>query len=213
MALNFKQMKINQIFQILLISSLILMSCKKSEEVTGGNHYYKINESLHPMLFDVESYWIYKNNMTNIIDSIKLTEVEMDTIGPFNLGNGYTSTYQAFNLKYSSKIFGEYSEQYVGYVISRGSTEGGYVYLSSHKIGDSTANAKITAIHDTLIVNNLIYENVVELNIKKDMYIEDELNLFYVDSIGIIKKEIKEDNIIQDTWELLNYNIKFLEIE
>jgi hypothetical protein len=198
---------------LIFLFSLIPISCTKEEEPSGGNHHYKLSESLYPMLFDKESYWIYKNINTKTIDSISLIEIMMDTIGPFNVGKGYTSTYQVFNLKYSSRIYGEYSEQYVGYLISRGSTNGGYVYLSSFLVGDSSKNASITAIHDSLIINEFLYRNVVEMNIIKDLYIENDMHLFYVDSIGFIKKEIREENNIQVTWEIVNYNIKYLELE
>ena len=206
-------MKANQIIFVLLLFFSISFSCNKEEEITGGNYHYKISEPLYPMLFDKESYWIYKNINSKIIDSISLSEIIMDTIGPFNTGKGFTSTYQVFDLKYLSRIFGEYSEQYVGYIISRGSIYGGYIYLSSFRIGDASKNASITAIHDSLIINEIIYRNVVEMNIKKDLYIENDMHLFYVDSIGLIKKEIKEVNNTQTTWEIVNYNIKYLELE
>lgn len=196
---------------ILIIISIFLVSCDKEEDNIGGNHHYLINEGLYPMLFDKGSYWIYKNTEANNIDTIKLIGIEMDTIGPINTGKGYTSTYQVYNLNYSSNILGEYQEQYVGYVISRGSREGGYVYLSSHQIGDSTMNAKITAIHNSMIINGITFKNVVELDIQKDSYQEYDMNLYYVDSIGLIKKEIKEDNIIQRIWELKEHSINYLE--
>jgi hypothetical protein len=206
-------MKANQILLMIMILSLIPFSCSKEEDTTGGNYYYEIDKRLYPLLFNKESNWIYKNMDTNIIDSISLIEIIMDTIGPFNVGKGFTQTFQVFNLRYSSRLYGEYSEQYVGYVISKGSINGGYVYLSSFQAGDSSMNAKITAIHDSLIVNEMIYKNVVEMDIKKDMYIENDMHLFYVDSIGLIKKEIKEENNIKTSWELLNYNIDYLELE
>ena len=192
---------------------MISFSCKKEDNSTGGNSYYIIDKNLHSMLFDKNSYWIYKNIDSKAIDSVSVAEIVIDTIGPFNIGKGYTSTYQVYNVKYLSSFYGPYSEQYVGYVISRGSKDGSYVYLSSFQKGDSSLNAKIIAIHDSLSVNEISYRYVVEMEIKKDKYIENPMNLYYVNSIGLIKKEIKEDNVIKITWELLRYNVENLKVK
>lgn len=194
---------------LLILMTLLIswISCHREEEYGGGNTLYLVAESLYPMLFDKGSYWIYKNLETNNIDTVVLIEIQMDTIGPFNIGKGYTKTEQVYNLNYSSKVLGEYQEQYIGYVISMRPLGGGFVYLSSHQIGDFSNNAKITAIHDSLIIDGKTFKNIVELDIQKAPFIDHNMNRYYVDSIGLVKKEIKEGNIIQETWELMEYKI------
>ena len=203
------EMNIKQTILIFFIISLLISSCEKNEPF-GGNDHYLLNESLYPLLFDVNSYWVYENNETGTFDSLYLVENIMDTMGPTNVGHGYSSTYQVFNLKYASNINGEYTEHYVGSVITKGSTDGGFLYFSSFWVGDSRRNATISSILDSLELNGNVYKDVVVMDVKKDLYINDDMNLYYVDSIGVIKKEIKEGNAIISTWGLTDYSIKYL---
>ena len=200
------------IILVYIFPLLSFWGCKK-EEIKGGSHLYKLDENLYPMLFDKDSYWIYKNMDTNIIDSISLTEVTIDTTEYINIGHGFTERFQTFNLRYRSSITGEYSELYLGWTIRSESEDGGYIYLSSFHIGDSLRNARISNIYDSILVGEKIYYDVVEMNIKKDKYIDNDMNLFWADSIGVLKKEIKENNYIQSTWSLMYYNIKYLKVE
>ena len=189
-----------------------LLGCKK-EEINGGTTYNKLDEHLYPMLFDKGSSWIYQNTETNIKDSVSLVEVSIDTTEYINIGHGYTERFQFFNLRYTSNIYGEYSQLYLGWTIRSGSEDGGYIYLASNEEGDSLKNARISHIYDSLLVGEKIYFTVVEMNIKKDKYIDNDLNLYWADSIGVIKKEIKQNDYIQATWVLLYDNIKYLEVE
>ena len=67
-------------------------------------------------------------------------------------------------------------------------------------------NARISEIYDIYTVQGLDYSNVVKMELTQDKYLNTNMNLYYVDSVGVIKKEIKEDSVIIETWDLLRYN-------
>ena len=108
---------------------------------------------------------------------------------------------------------GDYSNLYVGYAITLGSLYGGYLYLSSHTIGDSSVNAKIVDIYDSILVNSVPYKNVVKMDLKEDYYLKSNLNYYYADSVGIIKKEIKESGAILESWSLIKYSVTLVEMK
>jgi len=202
----------NKLLLILLIALTSLSSCKE-ENTNGGNHLYTLNERLFPLLFKTGSYWIYKMDGGESIDTLIVKDAKIDTIGPFNVGDGYTSTDQVYYIGYSSSINGDYSNLYVGYAITLGSLYGGYLYLSSHTIGDSSVNAKIVDIYDSILVNSVPYKNVVKMDLKEDYYLKSNLNYYYADSVGIIKKEIKESGAILESWSLIKYSVTLVEMK
>jgi len=202
-------------YKILLffISFLFFLSCNKDETT---NHYYQyinIDSALYPLLFDTGSYWVYENEINKIIDSISLININKYYLPPVKIGQESSLYFEEYNLKYSSSISGIYDEQLVGYIISKGSTNGGYIYLGSHQVGDSSQNANIDTIYDTLIIAGNTYFNVVKMQCRKDQYLSDDLNLYYADSIGLIKKVIIEGEMITDNWNLLRYKTNLLKVE
>ena len=134
---------------------------------------------------------------------------EIDTLY-INSGNGFSQHVEIYILDYVSTAFGNYSDTYKGYVITRGVNSSCFVYLSSFKIGDSNLNARITDIHDTLIISGLTFFRVVEMEISSNCnYLASDMRLFYSDSVGVIKK-IQFDNMNDSTtWELVDYETIF----
>lgn len=197
--------------KILIIFSFLVFvsSCKKEDNSVGGNNHYDINENLYPLLFTPGSYWIYENQDMSV-DSVILKSSEVDTAGPFNIGKGFTSTYEAYNLEYESSVYGEYQEQFVGYVISKGSVDGGYIYLSSFDVGETNDNATIVSIHNNMEIKGTTYNQVVEMGINIDDYISSKMSLFYVDSVGIVKKIIIENANDSITWQLIKHKTTLL---
>ena len=206
-------MKVKLSILPILLLCLVLFSCQKENMITGGHDYYQINEQLRPMLFDKGSSWIYVNPQTKEKDSIVIVSIEMDTVGPYAVENGFSASQQIFFLNYYSNLFGNYEEILIGYVISHGSLTGGFVYLSSHQIGDEAMNARIANIHDSLIVNDDVYYKVVEMHIENDSYLKKNMNLYYVDSIGLIKREIKKNFSIAETWILERHDVTLVNLQ
>ena len=89
--------------------------------------------------------------------------------------------------------------------ISRGLINGGFTLLSSKMKGDKRLNAEITEILNSLKVEETTYYNVVKMKISKDNYIKNDCVFYYVDSIGIVKKEFMSNNKVTNTSNLLRY--------
>lgn len=194
---------------LLLTFCTVMASCEKNSNIKGGFDHQELDERLLPLLFDKGSYWVYEEEETATVDTIFLTEIEMDTLGPYAIGNGYSESQQLFYLTYHSSVSGFYEEQYVGYIISRGTVSGGYVYLASHQIGDVAMNASIADIHDSLFVNEQLYYHVVQMDISDDSYLKQNMMLYYVDSVGLVKKEIIKNFLVESTFSLSSSKVLF----
>lgn len=192
------------IFAILMITSVFFASCEKGE--SGGNTNESLNEGLYPMLFSPGSYWIYESSINGDLDSLFLTDIIDDKV-VIVTGKGYTSTFEAYKLTYLGQNSGWYNEYLFGYVISRGKTNGGFVYFAGDYVGESVSNASISAFLDTLTINSETFRNVIKMEVEKDSYIEDNQFLYYVDSVGVVKKEIIKSSGAIEAWTLTNRNV------
>lgn len=189
---------------VLLVYILVISSCQKEETSCGVDHH-NISENLYPLLFNPESYWIYENQ-NGIADSVILQYCVADTSDRIKTGVCNSLTEEVYNLDYESSEYGKYSEHFFGYLIRRGSIDGGQIYLSSFRVGDNVGNATIAAIHDSLVIKGKTYNRVVEMEVFKDEYINSDMRLYYVDSIGVIKKILIDDSNDSIIWELTRYN-------
>lgn len=179
-----------------------------NDDPIGGNTHTSINPSLYPMFFKENSQWIYLNSVSEEWDSIQVLSRTMDTIGPFTSSSGFTTTEEVIDYAFSSSKQGEYDERYMGFLISRSSASGGNVYISSFHVGDATSNSYIKAIHPQMQIGDFSFDNVVEMDIIADSYISEDMNLYYVDSIGVVRKEIRVNNEITETWDLVQYSVE-----
>lgn len=190
----------------------MVSSCKK--ETSNQTQYYqgKISSSLHPYLFDVGSYWVYKDTANSNLDSIALKNVQRTTfvIGPSHPGQGYQGDEEYFDMEYLSSYSASYHEQLFGYVISKALYNGGYVFLSSKTKGDSLANALIVDVIDSIKIENNVYRNVTKMKITNDTYINGNFNFYYADSVGVIRKETIVNNTVTQTWNLIRYKAVLL---
>ena len=194
---------------------ILLIGCHKESE--DRNYFHgKISESLHPFLFDTGSYWIYKRSNSSIPDSTVVKSISKNTfiVGPMGPGQGDQGDEEYYNIHYLSfPANNVYDEQLLGYVISRGLYYGGCVLLSSKKVGDKGLNAEILEVLDSLTVENKIYKTVVKMKVNQDKYIDQNYQLYYVDSIGVIKKEIMGNGTVTETWNLLRFRTKLLPVK
>ena len=200
------------LLMMLFIGLMVCAGCKDEEENTYFHH--KISESLYPLLFNEGSYWIYNNTDTTLFDTIVLTKVEIDTLvyGPSGPGQGSPGEEQVYVLSYTSSQFGAYQRTLREDYISRGWMVGGepigVEYLSSHQIGDELLSAKIADIYNSFVVNGESYADVVKMDvINYGGNFPGDMNIYYVDYVGIIKKVIAKTDNTTETWELLKYTI------
>jgi hypothetical protein len=200
---------------LIMVFSIMLAGCQKESENTDYSHG-RISQSLYPFLFDTGSYWIYKKANSNILDSTVVKSISKDTfiIGPFGPGQGNQGDEEYYNIQYLSfPANNTYDEQLLGYVISRGLYSGGFVLLSSKKIGDKSQNAEILDVMDSLTIEHKTYKTVVKMKVSQDEYIDQNYQLYYVDSIGVIKKEITGNGTVTETWNLLRFRTKLLPVK
>lgn len=213
---------ITQFLAILLIITSLFSCNNDSEEICcidaeykRDYYYHTISENLHPLLFNKGSYWIYNNNVNSSIDTLVLIDIKIDTLveTPSAPGIGPPGENKTYNLTYKSTLHGESEEQYIGTIITQGSIYGGYKYFSSHDVGDERSNALISDIYDSLLVNSKYYYHVVKMELTEDKYLSPNMNLYYVDSVGVIRKEIKDGNHINKTWDLVKYDANLLDLD
>jgi hypothetical protein len=199
---------------IILILSISFLGCRKEvgKKIINTN---RISKSLYPFVFDKGSYWIYKETNSGILDNLVVQTITRDSFAvlPTSPGQGIQWYEEFYNIKYSSSLTGSYDEQLLGYIISRGLYQGGYVFLSSKKIGDKSMNAELIDILDTLTIENKTYKGVVKMKILEDQYLTGNYNLYYVDSVGVIRKERTENEKITESWNLIEFKTDLFEVK
>ena len=216
-----------------------MIACEKEEQ---KYELVKIDDSLKPFLFDQGSYWVYtmypikadtivvqkdsisapkdsvifvRDTVNVLNDSVFVESIAKDTINPV----GMPRSYEIYDIKYHSSLKDStYNEQLIGYVITKGQVNGGFVLLSSKKNGDKSLNAEIVNVSEEMKVENVTYKQVVKMKVVKDQFINDSYFLYYVDKIGVIRKEklglnvLKKDSVIE-TWNLKHAHVQLLKGE
>lgn len=164
---------------------------------------------------------IYVRDSINIVsDSTDVESIEKDTL--YITGN--VRYYEYYRIKYHSLVKDTikdhssakdtlYEEQLMGYVISRGLNNGGFMLLSSKKKGEKNMNAEIIDVMEEMKLGNRTYKQVVKMKVSKDQYISDSYFLYYVDNVGIIRKEKLVNDTIRETWNLNRYKVSLLKLE
>jgi hypothetical protein len=200
---------------VIVIALAILMTgCNKDEE---KSELVKIDRTLYPFLFDQGTHWIYEkvnsdptDTVTVIRDSINVESITRDTLYPA----GEARSYEYYTIKYFSSLTDSVpDEQLIGYVISRGLNSGGFLLLSSKKKGDKSMNAEIVNVSEEMKVENVVYKQVVKMKVLKDQYINDNYFFYYVDRVGIIKKEKVVNDTIRETWNLKRYTTRMFKVQ
>jgi hypothetical protein len=192
---------------IFLFLAISFLGCTK-EEGKKIIPTYSISKSLYPYLFSQGSFWVYMKTNSNDLDYISVISISRDYfyVPPSTPGQGIRAYEEFYTIRYSSSLTGFYDEQLFGYVISRGLYNGGFVFLSGKTIGDKRMNAELTDVIDTLTVEHKMYKQVTKMKIKSDQYIVGNFNLYYADSVGIVRKEKTENDSITETWNLIEFN-------
>jgi hypothetical protein len=189
-----------------LLIPVFIISCNNKDEEEPILHY-KICECMYPYIFDAGSYWVYESANTNILDSIVVGSLSEETyyIPHTTPGQGSNGIIDYVLINYFSSAEGIYSENVFADEISRGFLEGGFVFLSSDP-GQGVQNAIVEGIVDSLLIENEVYRNVRVMKIFKDHYISEDCKFYYVDSVGVVRKEILTGDSVSFTWNLLRFS-------
>ncbi len=194
----------------ILTVSVLFSSCQKKDEKPNFTHG-KINPNLYSYIFDTGSYWIYKDTITNSIDSTIVTSIIKDVYlypvtGP---GQGHPGDEEYFYI--SCLTYPANTVSYDVLMLSEiGTTAplwyGPIKYISTKNIGSTFQNAKIENIIDSLSVEGEMYYNVIKMQSLPNLSSTITNYYYYVDNIGVIKKETLTGTILTGTWNLLRYN-------
>ena len=197
---------------VLVVSSF---ACTKQEDPPSNPPVrVPISATLQNLIFEEGSFWIYKRLTDSSIDSVEVIGTGLQWLyisgGP---GSGVQTILQELSMTYYSTKFNYYTEYAAYHILSEGKMSGGIKFIGGTNVGDSLLNTSLTEIHDTLIINGEAYTNVIEMHVGKDEYIDDDMNLYYADSIGVIRKEIKDSTSVVETWDLIRYNVTVYDLE
>lgn len=196
-------MKISILF-ITLFSAFILFSCEKKEPEIVKYFDDSLNIDLYPMLFASGSQWVYQDSAAKTLDTVDFISVIKDTNNYVSTGLEYSSV--CYRVAAKSSISGFFNWFYIGYVISMNDENNDYIYLAGKRKNDSVQNVVLEKVFDTLLVENIKYPDVVKMRIKSDDLIKKPMNLFFADSIGIVRKEV-QNNGITEVWNLVSKNV------
>jgi len=149
---------------------------------------------------------------SNVEDSITAESIDKSFIYVPHI-----SPDEYYQINYHDVTDGFYYNDYlVGYIICRclgpSGYPSGYLLLTSKKIGDKSEDAEIVDVLDSMLVENHLFKQVVKMKIISGNCITENYFLYYVDSIGMIKKERFENDSVLETWNITNYKINLLKL-
>lgn len=199
-------MKANILLSIFFLS-LIAVSCKKKQD-----HYLIANEFKQWTVFHKASYWIYKNEKTNLIDStylpndpefwqFSISEVPTDAL-TLNFNSSFLNIWSVEGGPEGHselRIMDTYNETRA---LSTELIENPKYYIGTdHSYG-------VVDVFPYLVINNTNFENVYHsryaiLNTSNDSVIKD---YYFAKNIGLVKyeKRIGQNDTV---WSLLRYKI------
>jgi hypothetical protein len=189
---------------LLLICSTFLQ-CRKEEKPIvsppSEPQYQYIPECIKPFEVKANSYWVYENDSTGVKDSVGVlsTETGMLWTSPavHGQGGGTQSEYYKINLKsYLNSTL--YNDFILNYVIKRNGgglygQDGQVIYLANGTVGTSFYGMEISSKLSTLNVNGITFNNITKIKVTAaNQYLHvftNDTYLYYVDTVGLIKKE------------------------
>lgn len=164
-------------------------------------------------MFNVNSYWVYKNTSSNLTDTVKVIEATLSTYYlPKNAGQ-YIVYYNINKSSYSNLEYYlcniENSNQNYIKTIEDGfgaSMFANYLYCTA-PVDDTLKKIEFIKKHDTLTIGNFQYSNVIEV-LTKYNFIENysTVKYYWNSNIGIIKKVVYSDTD-SSVWILADYRI------
>lgn len=190
-------------YSSLFILILFVYSCKKDKvepDPVSQSGVNSISSTLHTLLFDTGSYWIYSNGSTS--DTVNLNSVYREEL----IVVPESPKDETFILNFESTEFNNYSERFMGAIITRDWVDEGWVYASNLELGESYGGLTYVAELDTLLVENLEFYNVSQFRVEQGNYFSNDMYLFYSDSVGVIRKEVLSGGSVIETWNLIEYN-------
>ena len=208
---------------LILLFSLAFVECHKGEKSsttpTPETVYHYIDQSIKPFEVKANSYWVYSNDSTGVQDSVSVLSTETGMIWTIpqvhGQGGGIQYEYYKINLKsylnniyYNNFILNNFMK------INGGGTygqEGQPIYMANSAIGTSFNGMEISNKLNSLTVSGVTFNNITKIKITASNQYQHEFTndtyLYYVDTVGLIKKEtlLGLNNI--ESWSIKHWKI------
>jgi len=206
-------MKSTSKFLILLSVCLVMFLSTSAQNTIYVLNYYKSN-----YLFS-SGFWVYQDVATQETDSITLDNVKHGFYGPNPVILDYREYYQleyyshthdsAFNDFFMENLWrvnggGQYGElgQPVMLANYNGPLMGGY------------NGFEILEILDSLVVGNNVFYDVARSHVYENQQYQHEfdfdMDLYYADGTGIVRKAYFDDDSVYHSWDLVNWEVGYM---
>jgi hypothetical protein len=188
-------MKTRIILLLFLGFLFILNSCKKPEELPT---YYIPQEFKDYVVFPVGSYWVYKDSVSGVLDTVTLQE-QTFSITEIDLGYKEERLSQTYYYSIKDTLYMAISEfDEFGQIFQyRDYWNFFFVYAN---IGYTSWNdISVVSYSDSMTVNGVPYLDVYCISRPS---LGTKYYYYWSDEIGLIKK-----TDIASVWELVNYNV------
>lgn len=208
----------------------IFFSCHKEETHSVPKpEYYPLAESLRPYIFKQDSYWIFENDSTKVIDSVAVISLTGGKMPLVPMSYKYTGdSVEAYMIECKSFLTWKIHLDYLIYnYIKR---DGGGLctnYMYAHcgqpifmVKGEGTpySGMKIIDTIPTMTILGHTFKNVVETKITASeqtvtsvvyskRVFDYDTYLYFSDSIGIIKKVSDLGNGDFESWSIKRWNV------
>lgn len=196
------------------LSTLILLlitGCEKEKIEASDDRkdsYHRVSRKLDPYLFERTSWWVYSKEGDTLIDSVVVTDFSFNTYTtmPSHPGQGDVSYIDYYSISYASSAREDYGEALYGTVISRGFIYGGWVYGAYLDEGEKSGQLWYLDSIPEMRINQTIFNGVKKIQCRRDELLMENSVFYYVDSVGVVRKEIEVDDDVE-IWNLLRYNV------
>lgn len=202
----------------ILLIGFTTITCNK-ENSTNETKYTYLSQSIEPYKFETGTYWIFKNDSTNTIDSLVVINTENDFFWsppPVHGQSGTKSEYFKMNIESSltSDLYNDYLTS--NYIKRNGGGEYGQngqpIFIADSDIGTEFNGMEIIGKYQTLIINNHTFSDVVKSKITESQQYEsifiNDTYLYYSNDIGLIKKVSDLGNGKFESWSIVRWNVK-----
>ena len=182
----------------LLISIVVLVftSCKKEEPCSSkvSGLQQPVHTCLSPVMFDKGSEWVYQDTSSSAQENVSVSSWNGESSKDHKCGS-----YSAFlYIHYSSSKYGNYTEKYHKEDIFENDS-GNLIY--------SCQGAEIL---DSLVVLGTTYYQVKKVTDISYSYTFPDKELYWADSIGIVRKVFYDEMGNTTTYDLQSYQVNML---
>lgn len=209
----------NQILLILITSSLCLSCEEKNEPEEKEDTTQMIKECLKPYLFRTGSYWIFKNDSSDVVDSLAVIEFDSGSYWmPPPVHGAPGQKWEYYNIFVMSFPDSVMHNDFLDRNHIRRNGGGTYgelgqpIFIADGIVGEGYNGMKIIDIIPELEISGNSIFNVIQVKVTASEQYQQEFvydtYLYFTDSIGIIKKVevISEEDI--RSWSLIRWNTK-----